>query len=118
MGMAIVLAPMAMSSVAIAADAVLTNNEGMTLYTFDKDAQGISNCYGGCATKWPPFIAGENAEAKEGFGLSTRQDGAKQWTYNDKPLYTWIGDSKKGDTTGDGVGGVWHTAKEALGSRY
>jgi predicted lipoprotein with Yx(FWY)xxD motif len=28
------------------------------------------------------------------------------------PLYLWQGDKKPGDITGDGVGGVWHLAKE------
>ena len=27
---------------------------GMTLYTFRKDAKNTSNCYGDCATAWPP----------------------------------------------------------------
>ncbi len=26
----------------------------MTLYTFDKDEKGVSNCYDDCAAKWPP----------------------------------------------------------------
>jgi predicted lipoprotein with Yx(FWY)xxD motif len=29
-------------------------------------------------------------------------------TYNDKPLYTFVGDTKSGDTTGQAVGGVWY----------
>lgn len=32
--------------------------------------------------------------------------------YAEKPLYLWQMDKKPGDVTGDGVGGVWHTAKE------
>jgi predicted lipoprotein with Yx(FWY)xxD motif len=28
------------------------------------------------------------------------------------PLYLWAKDKKPGDTTGDGVGNVWHTAVE------
>ena len=30
--------------------------------------------------------------------------------YKGWPLYLWIKDTKPGDTTGDGVGGTWHTA--------
>ncbi|QSQ14531.1 COG4315 family predicted lipoprotein [Myxococcus landrumensis] len=40
-----------------------------------------------------------------------RDDGTKQWAYDDKPLYTFINDKKAGDTTGDGMKDVWHTAK-------
>lgn len=98
---------------ALAGDAtILTDNQGMTLYTFDKDKKGESVCYDGCAAKWPPYTASEYAKGKWGFKVITRKDGTKQWAYKNKPLYTWVGDSAKGDTTGDGVGGVWHTAKK------
>lgn len=99
-------------------DNVLTDKAGMTLYTFDKDSNGESVCYGGCAKKWPPFIASADANAKSGWGMTTRKDGSKQWTFNDQPLYTWVGDNKKGDTTGDGVGDVWHTAKRSKAGGY
>ncbi len=92
---------------------ILTDKSGMTLYTFDKDTAGVSNCYDGCAAKWPPFLAEDGASVKEGWSLVERKDGTKQWAYKGQPLYTWIGDKKKGDTTGDGVGGVWHTAEKS-----
>lgn len=102
------------STVAMAAHhgKILTDKAGMTLYTFDKDAEGVSNCYGGCAAKWPPYLAADGADVKAGWSLVERKDGSKQWAYNGQPLYTWIGDTKKGDTTGDGVGGVWHIAEK------
>ena len=37
-----------------------------------------------------------------------RTDGILQWAYEGKPVYLWIKDMKAGDTTGDGVSGVWH----------
>ena len=36
---------------------VLADAKGMTLYTFDKDADGKSNCNGKCAENWPPLKA-------------------------------------------------------------
>jgi predicted lipoprotein with Yx(FWY)xxD motif len=33
------------------------------------------------------------------------------WAYEGWPLYLWVKDTKPGDVTGDGVGGVWHAAK-------
>ena len=57
-------------------------------------------------------MASADAEVKAGWAMTTRKDGSQQWTYNDQPLYTWVGDNSAGDTTGDGVGGVWHTAKQ------
>jgi predicted lipoprotein with Yx(FWY)xxD motif len=34
------------------------------------------------------------------------------WAYKGWPLYFWVKDEKPGDTTGDMVGEVWHTAVE------
>lgn len=93
-------------------DNILTDKAGMTLYTFDKDSKNTSVCYDGCASKWPPYTAKADAKAKKkNWGIITRKDGTQQWTYNKKPLYTWVGDAKSGDTNGDGLGGVWHVAK-------
>jgi predicted lipoprotein with Yx(FWY)xxD motif len=83
----------------------------MTLYVFDKDPAGKSVCNGGCATNWPPLAAIGEMKASGAWSVVTRDDGAMQWAYNGKPLYTWIKDAKPGDVTGDGVGGVWHVAK-------
>lgn len=91
---------------------VLTAKNGMTLYTFDNDAKGTSNCNGDCAESWPPYAAkaGDTAPA-DGFSMIKRADGSGQWAKDGAPLYFWVGDSAPGDTTGDGVGGVWHVAK-------
>lgn len=91
---------------------ILTDADGMTLYTFDNDAGGMSNCYDDCAVKWPPLAADEGAMAEGEFTLVERNDGTMQWAYKGEPLYLWVNDQKPGDMTGDGVGGVWHVAKE------
>ena len=85
--------------------------KGMTLYTFDKDAGGKSACNGPCATNWPPLLAEGDAMAMGEWTMITRDDGAKQWAYDGKPLYTWAKDAKPGDITGDGFNGVWHVAQ-------
>lgn len=93
------------------ADAMLTNEDGMTLYIFDKDAAGVSNCAGECVALWPILEAGA-ADMDEGdFSVIDRADGKKQWTYKGKPLYTFVKDTAAGDVTGDGVKGVWHIAR-------
>ncbi len=91
---------------------VLTDAKGMTLYTFDKDAPGVTNCYDKCAVNWPPLMAAADAAAEGDFTLVERKDGTKMWAYKGWPLYLWIEDMAPGDTKGDGVGGVWHTAIE------
>ncbi len=102
----------AIKSMEVGGSEILTDAKGMTLYTFDKDTTGQSNCYEGCAAKWPPLLAADGATAEGDYTLVTRKDGAMQWAYDGKPLYLWIDDVAPADTTGDGVGGVWHIVKE------
>lgn len=83
----------------------------MTLYTFDKDGKGISNCYDDCAAKWPPLMGEAGTDLAKGYSLIKRKDGGMQVAYKDQPLYLWFKDKKPGDMTGDGVKGVWHTAR-------
>ena len=90
---------------------VMANKEGKTLYTFDKDVASKSNCNGGCATAWPPFVVANPALAGGDFSIVKRDDGATQWAYKGKPLYYWIKDTKPGDKTGDGFNGVWKAAR-------
>ena len=90
----------------------LVDSKGMTLYMFTKDTAGVSNCSGGCLTAWPPLVATGDLVAGPGvtgkLGFITRADGTKQVTYNSMPLYYWASDTKAGDMTGQGVGGVWY----------
>lgn len=96
----------------------LTGANGMTLYIFAKDTagDGKSACNGDCATKWPPLVVASLAEVKADSGatgalaLANRDDGTKQVTYKGLPLYYFAADKAAGDTTGQGVGGVWVVA--------
>ena len=85
---------------------VLTDSKGMTLYTFDRDAPGKSNCNGQCAQNWPPLLAAADAKPTGEWSVVTRGDGPNMWAYKGKPLYTWVKDTKAGDTTGEGVNNV------------
>jgi predicted lipoprotein with Yx(FWY)xxD motif len=98
----------------------LTDSTGKTLYTFDRDTSPTSACTGQCATTWPPLLlpAGASTSIPAPAGttgaltVSARPDGSgSQVVWNGKPLYRYSGDVNPGDTTGDGVGGVWHIAK-------
>lgn len=86
----------------------ITDQQGFTLYSYDNDKNGISNCYGQCALSWQPYLYSEGANLREGWGTLRREDGTVQWTYNNKPLYKWVGDARVGDRYGDGLGGIWH----------
>lgn len=89
----------------------LVDAKGMTLYVFDRDSAEKSACNGACATNWPPLAAAATDKAMGSWTIVTRDDGARQWAYKQKPLYTWTKDSKAGDVTGDGVNGLWHVAQ-------
>ena len=95
-----------------ATSTVLTAQNGMTLYVFDKDKGSRSACYDKCAENWPPYIgtADDNLPAK--WKLVERTDGTTQWTYNGKPVYFFKEDLAAGDANGDGKGGVWHVIKK------
>jgi predicted lipoprotein with Yx(FWY)xxD motif len=93
--------------------AYLTATNGMTLYKFAKDAANVSNCTSKCAVIWPPYIVSSTAGLVGGAGITgnigtiTRADGTLQVTYNSVPLYFYQPDVKPGDTTGQGVMGLW-----------
>lgn len=91
---------------------ILSDSKGLTLYTFDKDLGGVPACYDECAKKWPPLTAAADAKSDGEFTIVARKDGMRQWAHEGAPLYRWINDKKPGDTTGDGVGGIWHVAKD------
>lgn len=93
---------------------VLVGGNGLTLYTFDKDAAGSgkSVCNGPCASNWPPLFAADGDRAAGDWSVITRDDGKKQWAFKGKPLYYWIKDQKPGDRSGDGVNNAWRLARE------
>ena len=91
----------------------LTNSSGRALYVFTKDKGSTSECYGACATAWPPLLATGPVTISGQFTVpgdlstTTRTNGTKQVTYGGHPLYYFAGDAAAGQTKGQGVGGVW-----------
>jgi predicted lipoprotein with Yx(FWY)xxD motif len=81
-----------------------------SLYTYDRDEPGRSNCNNACAKTWPPVAVSSNATAVGDWSPIVRPDTSKQWAYKGKPVYTYSHD-RPGQTTGDGVDGVWHVVK-------
>jgi predicted lipoprotein with Yx(FWY)xxD motif len=89
---------------------ILVDANGMTLYAYDSDSAGKSSCNGGCASAWPPLEVTGTPTYGSGlsaamFSVITRDDGSKQVAVNGQPLYTWGGDQKAGDVTGQNVNG-------------
>ena len=90
---------------------VMSTLDGMTLYTYDKDARGQSNCYGKCAEYWPPFLDNTASRPAGELGLITRSDGKMQWANNGKPLYTFAKDKSPGEVNGDNYHNIWHVVR-------
>jgi len=92
---------------------ILTDDQGRTLYVFKKDKTGESACSGACAKLWPPLAVAEGTQPVAASGISgtlgqiERKDDTYQVTYNSMPLYRYAGDSKPGDTNGQGFNGLW-----------
>jgi predicted lipoprotein with Yx(FWY)xxD motif len=103
----IALAAVAGSAVAASSD-ILTSKTGMTVYTFDKDSAGKSNCNAACLALWPAVPVADAPSADRDFGSIQRDDGTQQLAYKNQPVYYFIKDKKPGDANGDNVKGVWH----------
>ena len=92
----------------------LVDANRMTLYTFGNDESGKSNCYGNCATLWPPLTTPDDVFEGVGIegviGYASRTDGPSQVTYDGAPLYYYVQDKVPGNVKGEGVNGVWHVA--------
>ena len=86
-----------------------------TVYTFNSDTPGVSNCKAGCIGAWPPLTVtgGQTPTGGPGvtgqLGTITRDDGSLQVTYKGLPLYFFHSDSKPGDTKGNYTG--WSLVK-------
>lgn len=82
---------------------------GKSVYEFKKDTphSGKSMCYSKCATAWPPVTPPAGFSPSGDWGKITRTDGSTQLTYTGSPLYTWIGDKKPGQITGQGFHNAW-----------
>jgi predicted lipoprotein with Yx(FWY)xxD motif len=86
---------------------------GMTLYLFDNDEAGVSNCADQCLENWPAFTVNPAdpltlpAGAMGELGTIERAEGGFQVTYNGSPLYFFAADEAPGDTTGQARGDVW-----------
>lgn len=100
---------------------ILTDDDGRTLYLFEKDGPNESACSGACAAEWPPEVSAGRPDAGSGVKaslLSTikRSDGTTQVTYNSHPLYFYAGDGQPGDFNGEGVdafGAEWFVVSPA-----
>lgn len=99
----------------------LVGPDGKSLYLFEADTSSKSTCTDACAQGWPPLITNGSPVAGSGvtqslLSTSQRADGTSQVVYNGHPLYYFAGDTKAGDTNGEGstaFGAGWDVVSPA-----
>ena len=102
----------AVRSATTALGEVLVGQDGMTLYGFTNDVDGVSTCTGTCADAWPPVLVGGDWTVGPGldsgvFSTVRRDDDSEQLVAGKWPLYYYSGDTAPGDVNGQGSGDVW-----------
>jgi len=108
----------------IARGPVVTTADGMTLYRRDTSyhqpdghglpgstpgnpsvgrAMGVKACRDDCLKTWKPFVPPADAQPSGFWEIYSRPDGSRQWAYKGFALYTYPGDKKPGDKTGNDI---------------
>jgi predicted lipoprotein with Yx(FWY)xxD motif len=99
----------------------LVDEQGHSVYLFEKDESGESYCNGACAAVWPPLETSTTPRAGGGIqagalGTIKRDDGDLQVTYDGHPLYYYAADaSTPGKTEGEDIeqfGSSWYLVTE------
>jgi predicted lipoprotein with Yx(FWY)xxD motif len=95
----------------------LTGQNGLTLYIFLADSPNVSACTSSqCLANWSPLAVSSGATITGPTGATgtwatiPRSDGVVQVTYNQQPLYYYMGDAAAGDTKGQGSNNKWYVA--------
>lgn len=71
---------------------MIFDSNQQAIYIFENDSRNKTDCYGDCATAWPPVFTSGKPQAGEGvddslLGTVERRDGRLQVTYAGQPLY-------------------------------
>jgi predicted lipoprotein with Yx(FWY)xxD motif len=96
-------------------EVILTTRAGRSLYSLSVETHGRFICKGGCLATWHPLLVGREVKPKGPavrLGTMRRPDGRRQVTFRGLPLYSFSGDTGKGDVNGEGFKdvGTWHVA--------
>jgi len=96
---------------------VLVGSTGKTLYRYTVDSKGVNRCTSNaaCNKYWPPLLVKATAKPIAGGGASASligtikaAHGMRQVTYAGFPLYFFAGDTKAGETSGQGFQSQWY----------
>ena len=101
---------------------LVSRSSGRTLYLFEGDSKSKFGCSGSCLKDWPPLEAARAAGsggAKSGELGQAARGSNRQVTYNGHPLYYFSGDTKAGETNGQGLklnGKLWFAVSPSGGA--
>ena len=70
------------------------DSAGNTLFVYDENVPGKSNCTNDCALDFPPVLALRDARAYGDWSLVPRHDDNLQWAYKRKPLYAFAKETR------------------------
>lgn len=100
---------------------VLVDARGYAVYMFERDRRRHVTCTGACAGTWPPLKLPAGAVSAAGSGVKRRllgsdpdPSGGRVITYAGWPLYTYAGDVRAGEATGQAIdlnGGEWYVLR-------
>jgi len=76
---------------------VFADSKNMTLYS----QVVVSPCTGACLDSWIPLAAPQAASAVGDWTVVTRNDGARQWAYQGRPVYRSVKDTKPADANAE-----------------
>ena len=87
----------------------LVDGKGRTLYRYTHDSPGVRTCTGECLFTWPALysvsISVPSALNANDFGKVIDEETD---TYKGMTLYYYADDTKRGETNGQGSGGIWY----------
>jgi predicted lipoprotein with Yx(FWY)xxD motif len=99
---------------------VLVGPNGRTLYLWEADSRNHSNCSSSCAQAWPKLMLSGKLKAAGGVKSkllgSIASSKGRQVTYDGHPLYYFVDDTSKCQTTGEGstgFGAAWYVVSTA-----
>ncbi|MEH0467455.1 hypothetical protein QA943_01130 [Streptomyces sp. B21-097] len=94
-------------------DGVVTDDRGMTLYRYGRDQASPSKwtCAGACTKTWIPVLVQDSIQTdgvEKSLLGTVHRNGMKQLTLAGWPLYRYVGDTKAGETNGQGREKEWY----------
>ena len=113
----------AVNNAALGKKIVVDARKGMTLYYLTGDTRARKCSTAECVSFWPPLtVRSLHTKVVKGKGIAgrltvfKRPDGKFQVALRNKPLYHFVGDSGRGQASGEGIqtfGGTWHAMPAA-----